>query len=277
MKISTIHTHTHYSDGVGDAYTFVENAIDLGLDIIGFSDHTPVPLMNDWSMKITDLPKYITEINYIKKVYEKHIRVCLGLELDYIEGLDVIKYVDLRELGLDYFIGSVHYIYSKKLNDYRTVDNTKEEMDIFLNEGFENDSVAFYTKYYETVRAMIKDYDPIMIAHMDLPEKFNCGSSLFDSSAEAYRKQVNTTLDMIRGSAVEVNTGALARNMNVLYPSDYILRGAKKRGIPVSLNSDCHMADKLQFSYIPVCAHLKDMGFTEAVQFDGKKMKPYLL
>jgi histidinol-phosphatase (PHP family) len=277
MNISTIHTHTHYSDGVGDAYKFVENAIDLGLDIIGFSDHTPVPLANDWSMKIEDLPKYIDEINYIKKVYKKHIKVYLGLELDYIEGLDVMKYIDIGALGLDYFIGSVHYVYSEEINGYRTVDHTREISEAFIKEGFHNDSVAFYTKYYETERAMIKAYEPVMIAHINLPEKFNRDGGLFNTGDEAYRKQVDSTLDIIRGSAVEVNTGALARNIDVLYPSDYILKDVKKRGIPVSLNSDCHIADRLQFSYIPVCAHLKDMGFTEAVQFDGKKMKPYKL
>ena len=272
-KFNTIHLHTRYSDGNNDAYEYIEEAIRLGLISIGISDHSPVPLDSSWAMKKNDLPKYINELNYLKKTYGKNINVYTGMELDYIQGLDIKKYIDFDELNLDYFIGSVHYIYSDLLNGYGTADNTQENVEKLLNEGFNGDSTAFYTRYYQTLREMIQAYTPVMIAHFDVLEKRNINKVLFNPESESYKDQIEKTLSVIKTSCVEVNTGAMAKNIDVLYPSEYILKRCLTKNIPLSVNSDCHFISGLLFAYDKAVSLLKKTGYEYVYAYDGI-MKP---
>ena len=274
-NLNTIHLHTRYSDGINDAYEYIEEAIRLGLTSIGISDHSPVPLDSSWAMKKDDLPKYISELNYLKKTYGKKINIYAGMELDYIQGLDIKKYIDFDELNLDYFIGTVHYMYSDMLNGYGTADNSQEMVEKLLYKGFNGDSTAFFTRYYQTLREMIKTYDPILIAHFDVLEKRNIARKLFNPDSKEYKEQVEKTLDMVKNSCIEVNTGAMAKDIDVLYPSEYILKRCLEKNIPVSVNSDCHFISGLLFAYDKAINLLKMTGYEYVHVYDGfmKKIK----
>jgi histidinol-phosphatase (PHP family) len=274
-KLNTIHLHTRYSDGLNDAYEYIEEAIRLGLNSIGISDHSPVPLNSSWAMKKDDLPKYINELNFLKKTYGRNINIYAGMELDYIQGLDIKKYIDFDELNLDYFIGSVHYVYSELFDGYGTADNSQEMVEKLLYEGFNGDSTAFFSRYYQTVREMIKTYNPVLIAHFDVLEKRNIERKLFNPESEAYKEQVEKTLDIIENSCIEVNTGAMAKDIDVLYPSEYILRRCFAKNIPLSVNSDCHFTSGLLFAYDKAVSLIKKAGYEYVHVYDGamKKIK----
>lgn len=275
-KLSTIHLHTNYSDGVNKAYEYVEEAIRLRLKTIGISDHSPVPFNSAWAMKKENLSKYIEELDYLKRTYKKHISVYAGMELDYIQGYNIKKYIDFDNLNLDYFIGSVHYIYSEITDSYGTADNSQEEVEKLISNGFNNNGVLFYKKYYQTVQEMIKEYDPIMIAHIDVLEKRNRNYELFNPDTEEYKNQIENTLNCINKSCVEVNTGAMAKNIDVMYPSKYILKQCFKKKIPVSVNSDCHFISGLQYGYDKAKDTLLDIGYTHIFEYDGKFIKKEL-
>lgn len=269
-KISTMHLHTRYSDGLNDAYEYIEEAIRLGLKSIGISDHSPTPFESNWAMKKEDLPKYIKELDCLKKEYKSYINVYAGLELDYIQNLDVKKYIDFEQLNLDYSIGSVHYIYSDIWGDYGTVDNSQEDVDDLFIKGFNKDSTLFVERYYETVREMINAYDPILIAHIDVLEKRNIKRTLFNPNTNEYKEQVEKTLDCVNHSCVEVNTGAMSKDIDVLYPSEYILKSCLQKNIPISINSDCHFISGLLFGYDEALSLLRKIGYKEVYYFDGK-------
>ncbi len=271
-NLNSIHVHTTYSDGSNQAYEYIEEAIRLGMTAIGISDHSPVPVENDWGMQLEDLAAYIEEIEYLKKSYKKHIDVYLGLELDYIRGMDVKEYIDFNNLGLDYYIGAIHYIYSPNLREYLTVDNTKEEVDKLVVQGFASPK-SFYTEYYQSVREMIKEYRPMLIAHLDVLEKRNYNKSLFDSDSLDYINEVEKTLDVIEHSLVEVNTGGWANGLMCLYPSFNILKSLKKRKIGLSINSDCHRITKLNLGYDRALEEIKKVGYEEVYNFHKGKME----
>ena len=79
-KFNTIHLHTVILMGL---------MMPMNIEAIGWEyqyrniDHSPVPL--DSSYMKNDLPKYINELNYLKKTYGKNINVYTGMELDYIK------------------------------------------------------------------------------------------------------------------------------------------------------------------------------------------------
>ena len=75
---------------------------------IGFTSHAPVPFKTDWTMDPKDLPGYLAEINRLKAEYRGKIEIYLGLEVDYLPEFPEAR-LD-RFTGLDYVIGSIHYM-----------------------------------------------------------------------------------------------------------------------------------------------------------------------
>ena len=83
--IANYHTHTwrcHHADGTEREY--VEKAIESGLKILGFSDHTPQVYPNGfvcpYKMEPRELEGYVDTILDLKREYREDIEIHLGLE-----------------------------------------------------------------------------------------------------------------------------------------------------------------------------------------------------
>mgnify|MGYP002065867308 CR=1 FL=1 len=73
MRYSDMHTHGDYSDGSGTFKKFMESAREKEIVSLGFSDHSPVPIENGWSMKKEFLTDYFDDLEGglpISKIYE---------------------------------------------------------------------------------------------------------------------------------------------------------------------------------------------------------------
>lgn len=86
--IANYHTHTwRCMHATGTEREYVENAIQGGLQILGFSDHTPMPYPNGYvsplKMRLDQLEDYVTTVHSLKKEYENDIQILLGLEVEY--------------------------------------------------------------------------------------------------------------------------------------------------------------------------------------------------
>ena len=62
MQNFNFHTHSIFSDGKSQPREIVEEAILQGFSAIGFSEHSPLPFDNTFSVKDYDMPKYVAEI-----------------------------------------------------------------------------------------------------------------------------------------------------------------------------------------------------------------------
>ena len=263
---SDLHMHGDYSDAKGSLREFVESAIGKGLDTIGFSDHSPVPFENEWSTKKEDFSSYVNEVMELKEEYRGRINILLGVELDYIDGIDVKGYMGFEKIPFDYFIGSVHYVYSSILDGYSEVDGPVEDFVHLLENGFNSDSNALISTYYSTVRKMAAAYKPDFIGHLDLIKKNNRDNEYFDENGELYRKEVNETIDSIKklNIPVEINTGAISRGYTkVPYPSEYILKLCSEKGMEVTLNSDAHNPGFVAYGFNEMIELARKCGFDE--------------
>ncbi|MBN2853853.1 MAG: histidinol-phosphatase [Clostridia bacterium] len=270
MKYINLHTHDKYSDGKGDPADFINSAIEKKMGGIGFSSHSPVPLPNSWSMKLENTGKYIEDINNQKVLFKKEIPVYLGLELDYIENLDVKSYIGFDKLNLDFYLAAVHYIYIEKLDIYDTVDDNITVFKKILEEGFDHSMESFYTKYFETYRMMINEYRPLILAHLDLIKKNNGNNVYYNENDESYVAQVLMTLDEIKkhDCVLEVNTGGMSRGYTSdTYPSLWILKECRKRKIRVTVNADAHQKDNIDFMFDFAVSNIRKAGYTSIYQF----------
>jgi histidinol-phosphatase (PHP family) len=108
-----------------------------------------------------------------------------------------------------------------------------------------------------------------------LIRKLNGSLCFFDESDAFYRKELEKTARQASesGVIVEINTGALARNvMQDVYPSHELLVLLQKNGVPVMINSDAHTKDTIDccFERAKECA--RSAGYTRTVYIaDGKR------
>ncbi len=107
-----LHVHTNYSDGISSIYEIVKEAIEIGYEYIGITDHTE-DLKIAKGVKREKIMEERLEIKKIQKIFP-NIRILFGVEANIrIDGsLDIDEEI-LKEL--DYVIASIHFNFNEKL------------------------------------------------------------------------------------------------------------------------------------------------------------------
>ena len=109
------HTHTYRcKHAMGNDERIVQHAIKAGIDILGFSDHTPWPHVPDdydshVRMETMYLPEYCRSIRRLREKYKDQIELHIGLEAEYFpHHMQELK--ELKEAsGTEYLIFGSHY------------------------------------------------------------------------------------------------------------------------------------------------------------------------
>ena len=113
--IANYHTHTwRCNHAKGKEVKYVENAISAGLEILGFSDHSPYIFPaghRSWfRMGVGQLKDYVHTVLDLREAYADKIEIPLGLELEYYPDLLPKLLPVLRDYPLDYVILGQHFV-----------------------------------------------------------------------------------------------------------------------------------------------------------------------
>ena len=276
MSWSNYHNHTKYSDGRNTPKECVEKALDLGMISLGFSDHAPLPFQVSWAIQNQDLNSYCKMI----KNLTSEIPIFLGLEIDFIPGLCGPGDSRFRELGLDYTIGSVHFVGKNSAGKYWDMDTSAEIFTKGLEEIYDGSIRLAVETYYHNIREMVRTQPPDIIGHFDYMKIYNANDRYFSESEDWNQKAVMETLNVISKSncILEVNTGQFARGqLNMPYPSDWILEQSLKLNIPITLSSDSHRSENLTAGFEQAASILNDIGYREIqlLEKEGWKSHPF--
>ena len=278
LQYTCLHTHTIFCDGKADVETFCRQAFDKGLHSLGFSAHAPIekktgfPRTN-WTMKEELMGEYIDTVNAAKSRWEGRLRVFLGLEVDYIPGLMGPADSEYRELGLDYIIGSVHYIIPSRGAPF-TVDSNARELQQRIQESYNGDPSAVTEAYFNSLETMISTGGLDIIGHPDLIRKSNSKIHFFDEDSEFYRKRCASAAALAGkgGIITEVNTGGMNRGyIETPYPSRVLLELFCKNKVPAVINADAHRPEDLNGYYEEARQALLDAGYKKMVLLEGRK------
>ena len=258
--LSNLHTHTTLCDGANSAEEMLLSAIEKGFDSLGFSGHGYTDF--DLSYCMRDMDGYIAEIRGLSQKYKDKIRVYVGVEEDARCPIDRTRF--------DYLIGSCHY--SVKDGVYYSIDSSPEHFAKCLD-AWGGDGAALAEEYYGSFCDYILKRRPDIIGHFDLLTKYReIGVGKFFASAE-YQRIAKKYIKVALGAncIFEVNTGAMARGYRTSpYPDIELLRVIKNEGGRVTLSSDSHNIDTLDFAFDEARALLRDVGFRELwVMSDG--------
>ncbi len=258
------HMHTHHCDGNGVPRDYAEAALSRGMPRIGFTGHNVLPFKTDWTMPAEKLPLYLAEVRAAKEEYRGRLEIFLGIEADFIPRMTSPTHGRITSLGLDFVLGSVHFVGPRDGDHQWTVDGPREEIDSAIRDGFGGNARRAVERYYELLAAMARTAPPDIFAHLDIVKKNNRDGGLFDEQAPWYREAVLHALDAVRGSGkvMEINTGGVVRNTSgAWYPSPWILRQAFSMGIPVIISADAHQPQNIDGKFAEAAEILKAAGY----------------
>jgi histidinol-phosphatase (PHP family) len=272
---SSMHTHTVFCDGDDSVETMCRAAYKKKLFAIGFSDHVPIEkqtgIKTFWNMKDKLLNDYINEVITAKSRWQGKINVFLGLEVDYIKGLRSPIDEDLKSLKTDYLIGSVHYIVPLNGCEPFTVDDSFEELEKGLNEGFQGNWEMLMNSYYDAIAEMIALGGFDILGHADLIKKNCIGKNYWPVESEICRQKEIARAAANAGIIVEVNTGGInRRKINEVYPSSAFLKLLREYDVPVIITADAHCKEHIDKNYNAALYAITCAGFTEHMIFLGK-------
>jgi len=248
-----LHNHTtrcNHATGTVDEY--IQKAIELGIDIYGFSEHAPMDFDPEYRLPFSQIEAYFSDIKNAKTKYQDKIEILLGYEVDWLQGHmdDAVLNADI-----DYLIGSVHFI------DKWGFDNPE-----FLSGWKEKNVDDIWQAYFEAIEAMAKSGKFDIVGHFDLIKVFK-----FMPKGDV-RLLANHALKAIKKSnmVMEVNTSGLRKPTAEIYPSEPLLKEAFSMNIPITFSSDAHSVAQVGANYNEAIALAKAVGYTQAVTFKGR-------
>ncbi|MDP4282684.1 MAG: PHP domain-containing protein, partial [Bacteroidota bacterium] len=135
MKTFNLHTHTCHSDGSQEPRKYIEEALKQDFEVLGFSDHSPLPFQNNFAIKNDGpaLQEYCHSILSLKKEFAPEsnasgkLNIFLGLELEYVPGITHPISFYREKFPFDYIIGSVHLV-KNEWNELWFIDGPKKEI-----------------------------------------------------------------------------------------------------------------------------------------------------
>lgn len=236
-------------------------AIDQQVASLGFTCHCPVPFQNQWSMPTGQIQAYLDEIDEARRMFADRIEIYKSLEIDYIPNIIAPNDRLIQAAGLDYTLGSVHFVGSFHDGTPWEIDGPHQQFLAGLQTIYRGDIRHVISEYFRLTRQMVREACPDVIGHLDKIKMQNRG--LWDENADWYHKAWYHTLEEIKnsGAIVEVNTRGIYKKLSPEpYPGRAILHEMKKMGIPVQINSDAHRPEEITGRFSEVCELLLSIG-----------------
>lgn len=271
------HTQTleHGKGKVPQIAETIEAAIARGLSAICLTDHFAFPpgFIDPTDDARVAYPQYAEKVQLMKDRYKNQIEVLYGTEFDWLPEYEDWISEQMKRYPFDYVIGSVHFL--GKIKDEKgernfCIDYTKYEH--LRGISYYGGVQGFVTAYFKEYRCMIQTGLFNGAGHLDLVKKYNDGS-IFSETDTWYRKEVISTLDVLAQSSMvmEINTSGWERVCQVQYPSLWILKEARKRGIPVTLGSDAHIPEHVGRNITKAVQIAQQAGYTSLARFTKRQ------
>jgi histidinol-phosphatase (PHP family) len=229
----------------GEPTAYAAQAEKVGLRGITFTCHSPMPF--GWNpkvrMSVQQFPQYLDMVAQARDHYAERVDVRLGLESDYLPGME--GWLDNLHSSADfsYILGSVH----PQTDEYKAMyldGSTRLE---YEKSYFENLANAAESGLFDC----LSHPDIVKIVH---PSQYKISDHL---------DTIRRALDRIAraGTAMELNTSGLNKPYREMNPSTEILEEMALRQIPVVIGSDSHDPHRVGADFDKALANLQNAGY----------------
>ena len=243
---------------IGEPSDYAARALESGFSEIGISDHSPMPRddWDDWRMAQSDLVEYVAKVERARFAHPG-LSILLGLEVDFIPGLeDWIKSLASRH-NWDYFIGSVHYV-----SGNFDLDNPKK-----LSEWKKRDPFEVWSLYFQRLTQAASSGLFETIGHADLCKKFCIYPK--EDCTPLFKTFLQAVADC--NVALEINTAGLRKDCKEIYPSPSFMKLAHKYGIHLTFGSDAHAPSEVGADFDYALRLARETGFTHWCRFKRRE------
>lgn len=226
--IANYHTHTpRCNHAWGTEAEYVEKALEAGLQILGFSDHSPYVFPGEYysrfRMRPEQLEDYVSSVLAVRKAYEGRIQIPLGLELEYYpEHLPNLLPI-LKDQPLDYLILGQHFVDNEigaHYSGHRTAD--KGHMERFTNQVIDAMQSGLFTYF----------------AHPDILNYVGEDHRFWREQVRRICREANQC-----GIPLEINLLGMLELKH--YPNDRFWEIVAEEGCDVILGRDAHEPEQL--------------------------------
>lgn len=217
------HTHTYRCNHAeGKDREYVEKAIENGIKILGFSDHSPMiydtpGYYGGFRMKPFEAYEYCRSITDLKEEYKNDIEIHLGFEAEYYPATHKKLMEMLRQFPIEYLLLGQHFVSSEE-NE--------------MPSGKPSDDIERMKKYFHNVLEGLMTGDFLYVAHPDLID-FTGDKEIFIEESYQFLTEVKK-LDI----PVEINRLGFSEKRN--YPNDIFWLVAGQVGNKAIIGVDAH-------------------------------------
>jgi histidinol-phosphatase (PHP family) len=184
----------------------------------------------------------------------------VGIEADYVTGVEDRIGTLLDSRPFDYVLGSVHFVGEGSVD--------QERWDVWELEGWDPERV--WTRYFEQLAAAARSGLFDVLTHPDLVKVWGDGRPgpggelrrFYESAVEAIAEA---------GVAVEVSTAGLRKPVGELYPSREFAALCVEAGVPFSLSSDAHVPEHVGHAYPEAVEFMRALGIDRIAVFRGRQ------
>lgn len=245
------HMHTPLCrHAIGSPVDYARVARERGLKGIIVTDHNPLPdgYARSSRMYPEQFEAYLDMVAEAADRMAGKVDVRLGLEADFVPGLERFIERQLASADFNYVLGSVH----PQLKEYREAH-------------FTGDVLAFQRGYFDQLVMAAESglYDAL--SHPDLVK--NIFPEAWDY--RLVQDHVLRSLDRIAatGIAMELNTSGLNKAIAEMNPNASMLSAMHERGIPVVVGADAHVPERVADGFAKAYGLLEDAGYSDVSMF----------
>ncbi len=253
------HMHTPLcKHAKGDPTEYAAAAAQRGLKGIVITCHNPGP-DKDFSAQVRmapdELDAYVALVDHARLAWHGRIDVRLGLECDYIPGMEPFLEALLQKADFHYVLGSIH----PQLPYYREI--------------YDHGNAQRFFETYFTHLAMAAEtglFDAL--AHPDLVKNVYHTQWSVDRVWNA----MDASLDRIAqtGVAMELNTSGLHKTVREMNPNGRMLAEMCARQIPVVVGSDAHEPKRVAADFERAFDLLENAGYAEISIYLNRQRQP---
>lgn len=220
--IANYHAHTHRCrHATGTEEDYVNHAIQGGLQIMGFSDHTPYWFHSDYYSHFRMFPErledYCTTVLELKKRYVNQIQLHLGLEVEYYPAYFDELMARLRDTPVEYMLLGQHFVGNEIGEHYS---------------GRATDSEQNLARYCDQVIAAMQTGLFTYLAHPDL--------MYFVGEDAVYRHHMTRLCREAKACGMPLELNLLGIRTGRHYPDVRFWEAAAQEGCSVILGCDSH-------------------------------------
>ncbi|MGB6329420.1 MAG: histidinol-phosphatase [Halarcobacter sp.] len=255
-----LHNHTtlcNHAEGTMEEY--VKKAIEMKIDVFGFSEHAPMDFDPKYRMNLALKDFYENEVKDLKEKYKNDIEILLAYEVDFMQNRTLIL-DEILNSKVDYLIGSVHFIQEKN-NDLWGFDNPE-----FIGKYKEKNIDDIWTDYFTAIEEMAKSNYFDIVGHFDLIKVFKY---LPNKDIRLIAKDALLAIKK-SGMVLEVNAAGLRKPISEPYPSRNLLEMAYEMNIPITFSSDAHAVEQIGFKYEEIIQLVKEIGYSKCITFRNR-------